>query len=51
MAKRSLKEVVTEWQRQRRIYFSRLSVSGMTYEQIGKIYGITRQAVGQTIKK
>ena len=34
----------------RREHFMRLSASGMTYEQIGAKYHITRQAVGAVIK-
>ena len=46
----SLREVIEVWKTARRNHFMRLSASGMTYEQIGVMYQITRQAVGAVIK-
>lgn len=39
------------WQkaRLREVEFIRLHTSGLTYEEIGELYGITRQAVGKAI--
>lgn len=49
LAELSLAQMIREWKRQRRLKFQELSKAGKTYEEIGKIYGITRQAVGQII--
>jgi len=46
----SFEELIETWKAARREHFMRLSASGMTYEQIGAKYRITRQAVGAVIK-
>ena len=46
----SFEELIETWKAARREHFMRLSASGMTYEQIGVMYHITRQAVGAVIK-
>lgn len=44
-----LKELVTTWKNARREHFEELKASGKTYEEIGIMYGITRQAVSRVI--
>lgn len=46
----SFEDLTAIWKAARREHFMRLSASGMTYEQIGATYQITRQAVGAVIK-
>lgn len=46
----SFEDLTAIWKAARREHFMRLSASGMTYEQIGAMYQITRQAVGAVIK-
>lgn len=46
----SFEDLTAIWKAARREHFMRLSASGMTYEQIGAKYRITRQAVGAVIK-
>ena len=46
----SFEDLTAIWKAARREHFMRLSASGMTYEQIGATYQITRQAVGTVIK-
>ena len=46
----SFEDLTAAWKAARREHFTRLSASGMTYEQIGATYQITRQAVGAVIK-
>ena len=50
IAEMSRTEILSYWQEERRKLFIDLNQS-MTYEAIGNLFGITRQAVGQTITK
>jgi hypothetical protein len=46
---RPFREVADEWRAKRAADMKALSDSGWTYEQIGDLYGVTRQAVAQMI--